>query len=117
MGYVWLINGKANDFGYALKSDVWHRGFATEAAGAVMQRIEEAGYPYLTATHDVKNPKSGAVMKKLGMHYRYSYVEQWQPWDIPVTFRMYQRNFDGEEKRCYQAYWNAAQEHFVEKGL
>ena len=55
-------------------------------------------------------------MKKLGMTYKYSYLEQWQPKNIPVTFRMYQRNFD-ENAQTYMEYWNKYQEHFVEANI
>ena len=43
-------------------------------------------------------------MQKLGMAYRYSYREQWQPKDIPAVFRMYQLNLDGDETRVYRGY-------------
>jgi len=51
------------------------------------------------------------------MVYKYSYVEQWQPKDIPVTFRMYQLNFDGKEERTYMEYWDKYADHFVEQKL
>ena len=60
--------------------------------------------PYITATHDIKNPRSGNVMKRLGMLYQYSYKEQWQPKNILTTFCMYQLNFDGQDKRVYKGY-------------
>lgn len=116
IGYVWLADNESYDFGYALKKEFWHRGIVSEAARAVVERIKDAGYPYITATHDVNNPRSGAVMRSLGMTYRYSYVERWQPKDVPVTFRMYQLNFDGNGKRLYSAYWEQSEEHFVEEG-
>lgn len=47
----------------------------------------------------MNNPNSGAVMKKLGMVYQYSYEEQWQPKDIPVLFRLYQMDLDGNSGR------------------
>lgn len=53
-------------------------------------------------------------MKNLGMTYRYSYEEQWQPKNIPVIFRMYQLNFDGCTDRVYREYWDTAQTRFVE---
>ena len=81
-----------------------------------MEWLKNSGLPYITATHDVNNPRSGAVMKKLGMTYKYSYLEQWQPKNIPVTFRMYQRNFD-ENAQTYMEYWNKYQEHFVEANV
>lgn len=70
--------------------------------------------PFITATHDIKNPRSGEVMKKLGMIYQYSYEEQWQPKNIPVTFRMYQLNFDGQNDRVYKKYWEQYPVHFIE---
>lgn len=56
-------------------------------------------------------------MQKLGMQYRYSYVEQWQPKNIPVTFRLYQLNLDGNTDRVYKKYWETYPTHFIEKGL
>lgn len=73
--------------------------------------------PFVTATHDRENPRSGRVMQKLGMVYRYSYREQWQPKDISVVFRLYQLNLDGDRARVYRGYWDRFPEHFVETGL
>lgn len=70
--------------------------------------------PYITATHDKNNPRSGNIMQQLGMKYCYSFKEQWQPKNILVTFRMYQLNFDGQENRVYKKYWNLYDEHFIE---
>lgn len=116
IGYVWLADHESHDFGYGLKRAYWRKGLVTEAAKAVVDRIKRAGYPYITATHDVNNPRSGLVMQKLGMTYRYSYVEDWQPKDFPVTFRMYQLNFVGNADETYFAYWRANKAHFIEKG-
>ncbi|MGL5955840.1 MAG: GNAT family N-acetyltransferase [Brevinema sp.] len=102
IGYVWLSNQENHDLGYALKKEFWHQGIVTEAVQAVVDRIKQSGYPYITATHDVNNPYSGEVMKKLGMQYQYSYLEKVQPKDMFVVFRMYQLNFD--EARVYQRY-------------
>ena len=56
-------------------------------------------------------------MKQLGMSYKYSYEEQWQPKDILVTFRMYQLNFDGQDDRVYKKYWDSYEVHFIEKDV
>jgi ribosomal-protein-alanine N-acetyltransferase len=117
IGYVWMSNGESRDFGYALARPFWHQGIATQAAAAVLDRVRQAGYPYVTATHDRCNPRSGAVMRRLGMRYCYSYVEQWQPKNIPVTFRLYQINFDGDHTHPYMQYWHQYPEHFIEPGL
>lgn len=93
LGYIHVDLAEPHDFGYGLRHEFWHQGIVTEACRAVLKEIKKSGLPYITATHDVNNPRSGAVMQKLGMTYRYTYREQWQPKDIPVTFRMYQLNF------------------------
>lgn len=75
IGYVCLGNDESNDFGYGLREEFWGKGIVTEASIAVIERIHKSGYRYITATHDVNNPKSGKVLKKIGMKYCYSYVE------------------------------------------
>lgn len=45
-------------------------------------------------------------MQAIGMKYRYSYKELWQPKNFMVTFRMYQLNLDGCEDRIYRKYWD-----------
>lgn len=117
IGYVWLSLDQSNDFGYALKKEYWNQGIVTEAALAVVHRIKDAGYAFITATHDKNNIASGEVMKHIGMSYQYSYIEQWLPKNIPVTFRMYQLNFQDEHTDTYMEYWNKYDNHFIEKEL
>lgn len=105
----------SHDFGYALRKEYWHQGIVSEAGAAVIEFLKKEGLPYITATHDKNNPRSGAVMKQIGCHY--SYKEQWQPKNVPVIFRMYQLNFDGQKNRVYQKYRNLYDEHFVETGI
>ena len=80
----------------------------------MVEKLKASGLPFITATHDVNNPRSGEVMKKIGMTYQYSYEEQWQPKDFPVTFRMYQLNFDGQKDRVFKIYWEQYPVHFIE---
>ena len=115
IGYANVSDTEARDLGYGFRKEFWHQGFATEAARAVVEQLRQDGVPYITATHDVNNPHSGGVMRKLGMQYQYSYEEQWQPKNILVTFRMYQLNLDGKD-RVYRAYWEQYP-HFVEEGF
>ncbi len=114
IGYVNVSMEDSYDFGYGLRKEFWHRGIITEAGRAVIEQLKSDGIPYITATHDVKNPRSGEVMKRLGMKYQYSYEEQWQPKNFPVIFRMYQLNLDGNEERVYQNYWNTSLVHVIE---
>lgn len=58
MGYVWLSDDESHDFGYGLKKEFWHKGIATEAAKAIFNQIKNAGFSYITATHDINNPRS-----------------------------------------------------------
>lgn len=117
IGYVNVSMDDNHDLGYGLRKEFWHRGIVTEASRAVIEQVKKDGFLYVTATHDVKNPRSGEVMKKLGMRYMYSYEEQWQPKDILVTFRMYQLNFDGQNDRVYKKYWDISSVHFIEKDV
>lgn len=117
IGYMHVDTQDAHDFGYALRREFWHQGITTEAGRAVLAQVQSDGMPYVTATHDVKNPRSGHVMQRLGMQYQYSYVEQWQPKNYPVTFRMYQLNLDGHDERVYLKYWKQYAQHFKESGV
>ena len=56
-------------------------------------------------------------MRKIGMEYKYSYEELWQPKNFLVTFRMYQLNLDGNKDRIYKKYWNTYEKHFVEENV
>lgn len=114
IGYVHISPGDAHDLGYALRHEFWHQGIVTEAARAVVMQARRDGLPYLTATHDVNNPRSGGVMRQLGMRYQYTYEEQWQPKDFPVHFRLYQLNLDGRDDRVYRAYWDQSAVRWVE---
>lgn len=115
IGYINISMDHSHDLGYGLKKEFWHNGIVTEASKAVLEQVKKDGFLYVTATHDVKNPRSGNVMKQLGMNYKYSYEEMWQPKGILVNFRMYQVNFDGQDDRVYKEYWNKYDVHFIEQ--
>ena len=117
IGYVNVSVDDNHDLGYGLRKEFWHKGIVTEASRAVVEQVKKDDFLYITATHDIKNPRSGGVMKQLGMSYKYSYEEQWQPKDILVTFRMYQLNFDGQNDRVYKEYWNNYTVHFIENDV
>ena len=117
IGYMKVDMEEHHDFGYGLRKEFWHRGIVSEAGGAVVAQVRRDGLPYITATHDRNNPRSGNVMKNVGMKYQYSYEEQWQPKNISVIFRMYQLNLDGQENRIYKKYWDTSIVHFIEPNL
>ena len=117
IGYLHVGMDESHDFGYGLRKEFWRRGIATEAGRAVIEQLKRDGLPYITATHDRNNPRSGGVMRNLGMKYQYSYEELWQPKNFPVIFRMYQLNLDGDEERVYRKYWDEYSVHFIESDL
>ncbi len=115
IGYIQVGTEEPYDLGYGLRREFWRQGLASEAAGALVAQVKKDGLPYITATHDRDNPGSGGVMRGIGMKYCYSYEEQWQPKNIPVIFRMYQLNLDGNDRRMYRGYWEKYSHHFVEE--
>lgn len=115
IGCIHVSEDDSHDLGYSIRKEFWHKGICTEACRAVIDLLRQTDIPYITATHDVNNPRSGRVMQAIGMMYRYSYEELWQPKIFLVTFRMYQLNFDGEQDRVYKKYWNKYPVHFIEK--
>ena len=117
IGYIKVDMEEHHDFGYGLRKEFWHQGIVSEAGKAVVSQVKRDGLPYITATHDRNNPRSGNVMRNVGMKYQYSFEEQWQPKNIVVIFRMYQLNLDGQEDRIYKKYWDTSAVHFVEPNL
>lgn len=117
IGYINVSTDDSHDLGYALCKEFWHKGIVTEAGKALIEYLKQEHIPYITATHDKNNPRSGRVMQQIGMKYCYSYEEQWQPKNLAVIFRMYQLNLDGQDDRVYQKYWNLYDTHFIEKHL
>lgn len=115
IGYINVDMEEHHDFGYGIRKDFWHKGIASEAGKALVKQIRKDELPYITATHDKNNLRSGNVMKACGMKYCYTYEEQWQPKDFPVFFRMYQLNFNENDDFVYMKYWNMYKNHFIEE--
>ena len=58
------------ELGYWIGAAHWGRGYATEAAGAVIRYgFHALGLQRIHANHLVRNPGSGRVLQKLGMRY------------------------------------------------
>lgn len=114
IGYVHISADDGHDLGCALRSEFWRRGIASEACAAAIAQARAAGIPYLTATHDINNPRSGAVMRRCGLQYQYTYMEQWQPKNFPVSFRMYQLNLHCAPDFVYRKYWDQAEKRWIE---
>lgn len=115
IGYIKVDIEEHHDFGYGLRKEFWHRGIVSEAGMAVVEQVKKDGLPYITATHDRNNPRSGNVMRACGMKYCYTYQELWQPKNFLVEFRLYQLNFTKEKNWIYKKYWDKYPIHFIEK--
>ena len=58
-------NGEVQ-LGYWIARDHWGRGYATEAARAVLRLARVLGHRRLVANHFADNPASGRVLRKVG---------------------------------------------------
>jgi len=57
-------------FGYNFRYDCWGKGYATEAAMAMIKYARESfGASHFTASHAEPNLASGHVMEKCGLHF------------------------------------------------
>ena len=54
------------ELGYWIGRDFWGRGYATEAARAVLRLAKVLGHSTVMAGHFIDNPASGAVLRKVG---------------------------------------------------
>lgn len=59
-----MSDDESHDLGYGLCKEFWHRSIVAEACQSAVNQLKRSGLSYLTATHDIKNPRSGEVMKK-----------------------------------------------------
>ena len=74
IGSIAVVNMKQEiesaEVGYCLGKAWWHKGIMTEALSAVLCfLLHQVALNRVEARHDVRNPHSGAVMRKCGMQY------------------------------------------------
>ena len=68
-----LVETGETEVGYALFPEFWGRGYAPEAARAVLRYgFEELGLDHLVAVADPHNAASRRVMEKIGMQFDYT---------------------------------------------
>ncbi len=116
IGWIEMELERGYEVGYGLRHEYWHHGYASQALEAVIEEAKRLDLPYLYATHDRENRFSGAVMKKAGMSYRYSYEEDWKPKNKLVTFRLYQIDLKPDAS-TYDHFWTVSDVHYVEEEL
>ena len=74
-------NKKAAELSYWVGRPFWDQGYATEAVKAVLRHgLTELGLDRVYAAHFTRNPASGRVMQKAGMHHEgflKAHTEKW----------------------------------------
>lgn len=68
IGCAGIAAGEAGsvELGYWIAREHWGRGYATEAARAVLSVARSIGHDRIEASHFLDNPASGRVLRKLG---------------------------------------------------
>lgn len=85
------IADATGDLGYWLDEAEWGRGFATEAARAVMAfSFHQLGLTRLTSGHAADNPNSGRILTKLG----FAHVGQARVWSKPRSAEIDQMKYE-----------------------
>ncbi len=73
IGCIDVVNNNEEKFraelGWVIGDEYWGKGIMPEAARVVIKLLFNVGYIRIEAIHDVKNPKSGRVMEKVGMKH------------------------------------------------
>ncbi len=71
------------ELGYWIGKPFWNKGICTEAAKALIKYgFEKHKIHKIIATHILRNPASGKVMKKAGMKLEGTFKEQVKKWDV-----------------------------------
>ena len=101
VGAIGLILDTENDaaeLGYWIGREHWGRGFATEAARAVVAwAFESLGLHRIHASHFPRNPASGRVLRKLGMTHEGTlrqHVKKWGEYLDLERFGLLRHEFD-----------------------
>ena len=95
-GVVGAISLKLNfahrrgELGYWIGVPFWNRGYATEAAKALVDYgFDALGLNRIEAHYLMRNPTSGRVLKKVGMKHEGILREQIVKWDVAEDMGLY----------------------------
>lgn len=89
MGLVMKGDGLA-EIGYWVGVPYWGRGYASEAAAAVVRYgFETCGLQRIFAAHFVRNPASGRVLQKAGMQYEGTLRRHQAKWGELIDIAFY----------------------------
>ena len=89
------------EVGYWIGVPYWNRGFATEAAGAVLAYgFGELGLHRIVGRYFARNPASGGVLRKLGMRHEGTlreHVWRWGRWEDLECYAILEGEWRGGE--------------------
>lgn len=78
------------EIGYWIGVPYWGHGYATEAAGAVMQfGFDALSLNRIFASHFSRNPASGRVLQKIGMQHEGTLRQHFKKWNEYVDLECY----------------------------
>ncbi len=90
VGLVLAPQHRRAELGYWIGRPYWGSGYATEAARALLLHgFDVLELNRIQACHFVRNPASGAVMRKIGMRYEGTLRQHVVKWDVPEDLAMY----------------------------
>ena len=85
------------ELGYWIGKPYWNLGYATEAARAVVAySFEVLKLNRIYAYHFTRNPASGRVLKKIGMHYegcRRQHTKKWGSFEDSIGYGMLKADY------------------------
>lgn len=92
VGLTVYKDSNAAELGYWIGTPFWGRGYATEAARAVLAfGFEEMGLHRIHARHMASNPASGRVLEKIGMKREGMRRQHFRKWGRFEDIVMYGR--------------------------
>jgi RimJ/RimL family protein N-acetyltransferase len=86
------------ELGYWIGKPYWNLGYATEAARAVVAySFEVLKLNRIYAYHFTRNPASGRVLEKIGMHYegyRRQHIKKWDNFEDLMEYGMLRADYE-----------------------
>lgn len=90
IGLTIQSNHRRAEMGYWLGLAYWNHGYMTEAARIILQyAFEKLNLNRVYASHFARNPASGRVMQKAGMHYEGTLRGHFIRWTAPEDLVYY----------------------------